>query len=158
MIASALDLSHSIPHTHTQAHSRIRNCTRSTCAYMHPCPHPFLLCHTCHLTDHVHVFWCVYNLRLMLNVGLYRTRDVTVTIKVVHVPGPILYPLLLMCTCFQSCSQHIVGPSVLLYKTHGSAYGHETTYSATVCITQVIHSESFDISLIFHATTPILSS
>src|SRR5882762_552905 len=83
---------------------------------MHPCPHPFLLCHTCHVTDCVHVFWRVYNLRLMLNVGLHQTQDVTVMIKVVRVPGPILYPLLLMCTCFRSCSQHIVGPSVLLYK------------------------------------------
>ena len=42
--------------------------------------------------------------------------------------------------------QHTTGPSVLLYKTHSSAYGHETMYSTTACIAQVIHSESFNIA------------
>ena len=42
--------------------------------------------------------------------------------------------------------QHTTGPSVLLYKTHSSAYGHETMYSTTSCIAQVIHSESFNIA------------
>ena len=55
-------------------------------------------------------------------------------------------------------SQHTVGPSVALYETHSSAYGHETTYSAAVCITQVIHSKSFDMSFFFSAITPTSSS
>jgi hypothetical protein len=140
--------SNSNSHTHRQAHSHIRHCTQSTCVCMHPYPRPFSLCHTCHIIDHVRIFWRVYNLRLMLNADSHWTQDDTVTIEVC-VPGPILYPLSLLCAHFDSCSQHIGDPSASLYKISNSAYGHKTTYSTAVYITQVIHSESFDISLFF---------
>ena len=147
--------SYSISHTHTRSLAH----TFKHISTLEHVPDPFVLTGACvhtrsrcvaHATSLIMftLHWRVYSPRLTLNVGLRWMRDIALVISITFAIANI-HPF------FCSFSRRIVGPSISLYETHSSAYGHGTMYCVAIYITCFTHSKLVDISLFIHTIMPV---